>query len=232
MQGLAGASPTASLGGKALKLRPGSGTHGQGFHANADASALASGPIAAKFNFAFRGNGMLTLQTNGGETNWKVNSAWQSPSFKGLLPVKHVEGKDGFTANWQIGGLTSGGFSAEQRGDALVSESVSRVAEATSPVGQAEARVDLFEPVDIYSQVDRAVKYGFLFVGFTFVAFLMFDVIGGVRVSLVEYLLVGAGLVMFFILLLALAEVIGFGVAYALASASDPAAAALRSLRN
>ena len=38
----------------------------------------------------------------------------------------------------------------------------------------------------------------------------MFDVIGGVRVSAVEYLLMGAALVLFFVLLLAFAEVIGF----------------------
>jgi len=48
----------------------------------------------------------------------------------------------------------------------------------------------------------------------------MFDVIGGVRVSSVEYLLMGAALVLFFVLLLALAEVIGFAPAYVLASAA------------
>jgi inner membrane protein len=82
------------------------------------------------------------------------------------------------------------------------------------------ATVDLIQPVDLYSQVERATKYGFLFIGFTFAAFLMFDVIGGVRVSAVEYLLVGAGLVLFFVLLLAFAEVIGFTTAYLLASAA------------
>ena len=46
----------------------------------------------------------------------------------------------------------------------------------------------------------------------------MFDVIGGVRVSAVEYLLMGAALVLFFVLLLAFAEVIGFTAAYILAS--------------
>jgi inner membrane protein len=50
--------------------------------------------------------------------------------------------------------------------------------------------------------------------------FLMFDVIGGVAVASVEYLLVGVGLVLFFVLLLALAEVIGFTAAYLLASAA------------
>jgi inner membrane protein len=45
-------------------------------------------------------------------------------------------------------------------------------------------------------------------------------VIGGVRVSTVEYLLVGAALVLFFVLLLAFAEVIGFTPAYVVASAA------------
>jgi inner membrane protein len=49
-------------------------------------------------------------------------------------------------------------------------------------------------------------------------AFLMFDVVGGVRVATVEYLLVGAGLILFFVMLLAFAEVIGFTLAYLVAA--------------
>jgi inner membrane protein len=45
-------------------------------------------------------------------------------------------------------------------------------------------------------------------------------VIGGVRVSAVEYLLMGAALVLFFVLLLAFAEVIGFTPAYLFAAAA------------
>ena len=82
------------------------------------------------------------------------------------------------------------------------------------------AQISLIQPVDLYSRVDRSAKYGFLFIGFTFLALLMFDVIGGVRVSAVEYLLMGAALVLFFVLLLAFAEVIGFTPAYILAAAA------------
>ena len=82
------------------------------------------------------------------------------------------------------------------------------------------AQIHLIQPVDPYSQVNRATKYGFLFIGLTFLALLMFDVIGGVRVSAVEYLLVRAALVLFFVLLLAFAEVIGFTPAYIVASAT------------
>ena len=80
--------------------------------------------------------------------------------------------------------------------------------------------VGLIEPVNLYSKVERSVKYGFLFIGFTFLSFLLFDVIGGARVAIAEYLLTGAALVLFFVLLLAFAEVIGFTAAYLTASAA------------
>ncbi|MGQ3178141.1 MAG: inner membrane CreD family protein, partial [Blastomonas fulva] len=48
--------------------------------------------------------------------------------------------------------------------------------------------------------------------------FLMFDIIAGARVAAAEYLLTGAGLILFFGLLLAFAEIIGFTLAYLLAS--------------
>jgi inner membrane protein len=87
--------------------------------------------------------------------------------------------------------------------------------------GQARAvTVGLVEPVNLYSKVDRSVKYGFLFIGFTFLAFLLFDIVGGARVAAAEYLMTGAGLVLFFVLLLAFSEVIGFAWAYMLASAA------------
>ncbi|MFL6854404.1 MAG: inner membrane CreD family protein, partial [Sphingomicrobium sp.] len=82
------------------------------------------------------------------------------------------------------------------------------------------AAISLIQPVDLYSRVDRATKYGFLFIGFTFMALLMFDIIAGVRVTSVEYLLMGAAIVLFFVLLLAFAEVIGFTAAYVVASAA------------
>ena len=87
---------------------------------------------------------------------------------------------------------------------------------SAQPVGgpSQAATIGLIEPVDLYSQVDRSVKYGFLFIGFTFLAFLMFDVVGGAKVAAAEYLLTGAGLVLFFVMLLAFAEVIGFTWAY------------------
>jgi inner membrane protein len=64
----------------------------------------------------------------------------------------------------------------------------------------------------------RAGKYGLLFIALTFVAFFLFEVLRGLRVHPVQYLLVGAALCTFYLVLLALSEQVGFGIAYAVAA--------------
>jgi inner membrane protein len=212
-----------SADGAPLRLQPGGGSSGgRGFFAWIDASKLSAKPIAVDFDFDFRGNGSLSLFPNAGDTAWKVRSSWASPSFAGaFLPAGRHVSDQGFEALYRIGNLALG--------RSLVSTSDPAASATPEPpipssaAGDAAvqaAQISLIQPVDPYSQVNRATKYGFLFIGFTFLALLMFDVIGGVRVSAVEYLLMGAALVLFFVLLLAFAEVIGFAPAYIVASAA------------
>ena len=225
-RGLFGPPPKVSIAGKPLVLQTGNGlpaTNGAGFYAWVDASALLSAPIATDFAYAFRGNGWLTLSPRAGDTTWTVRSSWPNPSFRGgFLPATRQVKADGFSATYRVGNLALGQSLVSSQDAAPVERAnpVERSAMGSSPAGDYEARVDLIQPVDLYDQVERATKYGFLFIGFTFVALLMFDIIGGVRVSAVEYLLVGAGLVLFFVLVLAFAEVIGFTFAYIVASAA------------
>jgi inner membrane protein len=215
-----GANPKVTSDGRALRLQPGAGSGGgRGFFAWVDASKLESEPLTVDFEYDFRGNAELSLAPQAGDTSWIVKSTWASPSFGGdFLPGTRRVGSGGFEAIYRIGNLALG--------RSLVSTS-----ETTAPLDKSEsspsatdgpqtAKINLIQPVDLYSQVNRATKYGFLFIGFTFLALLMFDVIGGVRVSAVEYLLMGAVLILFFVLLLAFAEVIGFAPAYVLASAA------------
>ena len=214
-RGLSGPPPSVVVAGKKLALRPGKGTAstgGSGFHAFVDARSLLTQPMTVTFDHWLRGTGSLTLRPQAGDTRWAVRSPWQDPSFQGgFLPVAHHEGADGFSATWRIGNLALGS-SLVTTGDGT-SESRTGLDESGT-----SARIDLVTPVDLYARVNRAVKYGFLFIGFTFTALLLFDVVGGARVSSIEYLLVGAGLVLFFVMLLAFAEVIGFTAAYALAA--------------
>lgn len=219
------ANNAVSVDGAALFLQPGKGlaaTGNSGFFAWFDGAKLAGGPVAARFTFGFRGNGSVTLSPRAGETVWTIASAWPHPSFVGgFLPAERKVGDGGFSATYRISNLALGTalVSVEDPArDAVAAGGYGRV--DAGPAGDFDARVDLVQPVDLYDQVSRAAKYGFLFIGFTFLALLMFDVIGGVRISAVAYLLVGAGLVLFFVLLLAFAEIIGFLPAYLIASAA------------
>ena len=222
-----GANPKVAANGQALRLQPGGGSGaGRGFFAWIDAGTLTSRPIVVDYSYALRGNSSLTLAPDAGETIWSVKSPWPHPSFGGdFLPEARRIDPKGFNAVYRIGNLALG-RSLVSTGDAGQSNLADRVnPNATSMVAEARdsgtpqvASISLIQPVDLYSRVDRSAKYGFLFIGFTFLALLMFDVIGGVRVSPVEYLLMGAALVLFFVLLLAFAEVIGFTPAYIIAA--------------
>jgi len=231
-RGLSG-NPSVAVDGRPLRLQPGGGSGGgRGFFAWIDAGQLAASPIEVDYSYALRGNSALTLAPQAGETLWTVRSAWPHPSFGGdFLPAERRVGHAGFEAQYRVGNLALG-RSLVSTGDPGQGSLIDRVGPEPPPPPRVihsgprdsslaqVASISLIQPVDLYSRVNRATKYGFLFIGFTFLALLMFDVIGGVRVSGVEYLLMGAALVLFFVLLLAFAEVIGFTPAYFVASAA------------
>lgn len=222
------AGAQVSINGTARPLLPGKGlnaTRGSGFFSFVDWSGRE--PMTVAYNFSARGNGRLNFVPRGQNSEWRINSAWPSPSFAGaFLPNTRTVRDSGFEARYAISNLALGQaivltddpapLPQDQPGyDASSLDIVTPTAATGASQG---ASISLVEPVDLYSQVDRSVKYGFLFIGFTFLAFLMFDVVGRARVAPAEYLLVGAALVLFFVLLLAFAEVIGFTPAYLLAA--------------
>ncbi|ANI79428.1 cell envelope integrity protein CreD [Sphingobium sp. EP60837] len=227
-----------SVAGKALAVQPGKGpgaTGGQGFFAFVPWTG--EGRLAVTYDFGLRGSRSLSLVPRGGKTHWEVRSTWPSPSFGGaFLPERRTISDRGFTARYVIDKLALGQppVAMEELGPPLlnddsgyamapvidsrasaVSRDPGRTVEAVSGNSRA-VTVGLIEPINLYSKVDRSVKYGFLFIGFTFLTFLLFDIVGGAKVAAAEYLLTGAALVLFFVLLLAFAEVIGFTPAYLL----------------
>ena len=229
-------------GGKVLALQPGKGpaaTGGQGFFAFL--SWDGTGELAIDYAFSLRGSGSFAVVPRGGRTTWDVASSWASPSFTGdFLPEKRDISDHGFAASYAIDKLalgqppvamqdygvpataSSGDSPLYLRKEAVVSAAATAAGGAEEQVGGPSQAigVELIEPVNLYAKVNRAVKYGFLFIGFTFLAFLLFDIVAGARVASAEYLLTGAALVLFFVLLLAFAELIGFTAAYMLASAA------------
>ena len=232
---------TLKADGVALALQPGKGpaaTGGEGFFAFVPWDG--TGELAVDYGFGLRGSRSLSLVPRGGRTQWAVASPWPSPSFGGaFLPERREVADKGFAAVYTVDKLALGQapvamddpgppmidnaeYAAPMR-DMTTRSAADIASGGASEVVGGPARavtVALVEPVDLYSKVDRSVKYGFLFIGFTFLAFFLFDVVGGARVAVAEYLLTGAALVLFFVLLLAFAELIGFTAAYLVASAA------------
>lgn len=137
-------------------------------------------------------------------TEIQVASSWVSPSFIGAhLPEQRDVSSTGFTASWRISNL----------GRSLPS----RWASDDSNVGHMPFNafgVSLFMPVSLYHMTERATKYGILFIGLTFIGYFLFEVIAGLRLHPLQYLLVGFANTLFYLLLLSLAEHWGFGLSY------------------
>jgi len=211
-KGLGGSIPRLALDGRAVDLQPGArmaSFPGSTFHAPVDASALPGQPIRLTAHLDLKGSTRFAVRSVARALAVTLSSPWPHPSFVGdLLPEKRDVGAKGFSGSWRTTYLAM---------NAPLSwlSSVGNRAE-NGPL--SVAAVSLIEPVDLYGQASRAVKYGILFIALTFLAFFLFDVAGGRAISAVAYTLVGLGLVLFFLLLLALAEYISFSPAYLLAA--------------
>jgi inner membrane protein len=222
-----GLQTDASLqsGDETLELRPGMGPgqDGAGVHAFLDLSS--SDQVELSYRYGLRGSNAIGLVPLGEETDIAVRSDWPHPSFAGgFLPDDDDReiSADGFQAKWSVSNLALGRSLVSTSPPTMpghMRDTGDRYYDFDyAPSSDPVATIKLMEPVDLYKQVERALKYGFLFIGFTFLAFLMFDVVGGARVASAEYLLTGAGLILFFVMLLAFAEMIGFALAYVVAS--------------
>ena len=89
-----------------------------------------------------------------------------------------------------------------------------------SPTIQHSDGSTTFATVDYYQSVDRSLKYILLFVGLVFLTYFTFEVTGKRRMHAAQYVLVGVAQVIFYLLLLSMAEKIGFDYAFLVAGAA------------
>jgi len=226
-----------SVGGVAQKLEAGSVLPNlpRGFHAALDPALLNAGGLEAEVALDVVGTETLAFAPIGDTTSVHLASDWPHPSFAGrFLPTQREVGAQGFDARWQLSTLASsaqqellGGAAVCALGDSP-DDAVYATARTTND-GNANARkagctetfgVSFIDPVNPYVLSDRATKYGLLFIGLTFVAVLLVEVMRRLRVHPIQYLLVGSALTVFFLLLVSLTEHIAFEWAYLAASAA------------
>jgi len=200
--------PSLRVMDRPLTLQQGLGHRGgSGLHAvlapPAQGATLA---LDVEFVSSVQGTETLSIAPLGQRNVIELESAWPHPQFHGgFLPASREIGANGFRARWEISSLASNAQS-----QFLAAEGGPSTGEAVTDA----ISVSLVDPVNVYTQVDRATKYGILFVLLTFVAFFLFEFLRQLRIHPIQYGLVGLAIAVFFLLLLALSERIAFGMAY------------------
>ncbi len=153
------------------------------------------------------GSDHLHVTPVGRENTITLQSDWPHPSFVGaFLPNAREVSDDGFSATWEIPHLA---------------RSVAQVNRA-DPLNALHHKtafgVRLYEPNDFYQKSYRAARYAVMFIGLTFLAMFLAERGRTPALHPVQYVFVGVAQLVFFVLMLALAEQIGFALAYAVAA--------------
>lgn len=79
-------------------------------------------------------------------------------------------------------------------------------------------QINFLEEVNNYQKTTRVAKYGILIIILTFAALFFTEIIKKQRIHLIQYLLIGFAMVLFYSLLLSISEHLGFNIAYLLAA--------------
>ncbi len=161
-------------------------------------------------NLTLKGSEHLYLLPLGMDSQVRINSTWPHPSFTGnFLPSKRTITDDGFSASWQIPYLARS-YPQTFNGSQLYS--------IFKPINDSQFGVRFVQQMDHYKLTSRAVNYGILFIIFTFITFLLFEVNTRKPMHIMQYAMVGVSLITFFLILIALSEHTRFLIAYVAAS--------------
>lgn len=201
-----------NVNNKHIELRPGTRTSfiPQGIHGTLNLGY--SKAVDLNFDVALELQGMekLSFLPTGKSTKVTLTSPWPHPRFEGrFLPKTREVSGEGFSASWETSFFSSN----------MLQHLESCIQHNQCNNFQNNAfGVSLHQGVDIYLQAERSVKYALLFVGLTFVAFFLFEILKGLRIHAVQYGLVGVALALFYLLLISLSEHMAFGLSYIIAS--------------
>ena len=196
-------------GDKAFRMAPGTGLDGlaTGVHARIGnlSKSLSGRPFS--LDMRFKGSGSLHFAPLGIQNTIKLASPWPDPSFKGqFLPAERSVTARGFDALWKV---------------SYYGRSYPQSSAAAYPADQVAGSlfgVSFYNAVDSYRKVERAIKYGILFLTLVFAVFFLFETLAALRIHPVQYILIGAAMCLFYLALLSLSEFLSFGGAYLTAS--------------
>jgi inner membrane protein len=153
----------------------------------------------------FSGAQRVAVLAYGNTTHLTAQGDWPSPGFDGgFLPVSREVSSHGFSAEWSVPFIARS-VRAEGTEDSITGLDATALG------------ISFVEVADPYQSVNRSLKYVALFLGLLFLSYFVFEVTTGKRVHPAQYILVGIAQIIFYLLLLSLAERVGFDFAFMLA---------------
>jgi inner membrane protein len=204
-------------GGTKRPMLPGSQV--PGYTTGATAELALDKPIANAVEFSIpldvNGSGGIYFAPFGVENETNLKSNWPDPGFRGaFLPADRSVRADGFDAKWKVSyyGRDYPQHWTSQTGNERFT---------TKAVSESLFGAQFLSILDAYRFVERSIKYGVLFLVLVFTTFFLFEVTARQKIHPFQYLMVGAALCIFYLLLLSISEFIGFGYAYLIAAVAS-----------
>lgn len=207
---------TARFNGRDIIFKPGSANFellASGIHAGGLGLEKLSDESLIPFSMqlSLDGSGSINFLPFAKNNILQIKSSWPHPSFVGAyLPDARNISANGFDASYEI--------SYFGRSYPQVFTHDQLTPEFMKAIQHSSYGINFIQPVNIYRQSERSVKYGIIFIVFTFMVYFLFEIVSKIRIHLFQYGLVGVALCTFFLLLTSLSEHIGFAHAYFVAT--------------
>lgn len=161
------------------------------------------------------------------EMTYQAKGNWGDVKYDGQsLPFKKLSKKQFFEADWKNIALGKRNldrlstcansqcfYQAVNTQSNLISNvDAAYAASNTSSNNISGISTQFLEPVNIYTQTDRAIKYGIMVIIITFGCFFLFEVLKSLKIHPIQYALVAMAQGVFFVLLLSISEYYAFGL--------------------
>jgi inner membrane protein len=158
----------------------------------------------------FTGVESVSLIAFARDTKLNIKGDWPHVGYYGAFPRQGGDeapqaGAAGFDGAWNVPFIAR---NLAESGDAATLASL----------GGLNVQVKLVDPANPYQSVTRALKYALMFLGVVFLAYFLMESTSERRVHPAQYILVGLAQLIFYLLLLSIAERIGFDLAFLIAA--------------
>lgn len=161
--------------------------------------------LSFKCTMKLNGSSNINFIPIGKTTQVQMNGAWKSPGFIGSFTPEYRMTESGFNAKWNI-------LHFNRNIPEIWTDNQQH------SFNDASFGVNLVDTVNHYQQNMRSAKYAFMFIALTFMVFFFVELLTHKKIHMIQYLLVGIALILFYSLLLSISEQINFAVAYLIAS--------------